>query len=263
MWETIELIGLALIPGFMFFDLIGIGKRQRFRFAGFWRVRGILVAASVLFVTIATGLLWASLIGTNSLFDLRGLGIAGGAIVGILVYEFVHYWYHRAAHKNDLLWRYAHQMHHSAESLDAFGALYQHPVDAFFFATWASVVFLPVLGLRPEAAVIASVFLTFNAMFQHANIATPRWLGYLIQRPESHGIHHQRGVHRSNYSDLPLWDMIFGTFENPETFDEEVGFYPGASKRIPAMLIGRDVSVPPRLPEPKSADVRSANSLAA
>ena len=44
-----------------------------------------------------------------------------------------------------------------------------------------------------EAAVLATFFLTFNAMFQHANVNTPHWLGYLIQRPESHNIHHALG----------------------------------------------------------------------
>jgi sterol desaturase/sphingolipid hydroxylase (fatty acid hydroxylase superfamily) len=79
-------------------------------------------------------------------------------------------------------------------------------------------------------------------MFQHANIKTPRWLGYLIQRPESHSVHHQRGRHAMNYSRLPIFDILFGTFENPEYFQSESGFYPGASRRILAMLGGVDVS---------------------
>ena len=84
-------------------------------------------------------------------------------------------------------------------------------------------------------------------MFQHANIHTPRWLGYVIQRPESHSVHHERGWHRSNYSDLPLWDIVFGTFENPPTFEGEAGFYDGASSRVLPMLFGRDVSRPPSM----------------
>ena len=82
-------------------------------------------------------------------------------------------------------------------------------------------------------------------MFQHANIKTPYWLGYLIQRPESHAVHHGRGIHRYNYSDLPLWDILFGTFRNPRTVEGlQVGFYRGASARIPEMLVGRDVTQP-------------------
>lgn len=82
------------------------------------------------------------------------------------------------------------------------------------------------------------------AVIQHANVRTPRWLGYIIQRPEMHGLHHERGVHAYNYGSVPLWDMLFGTFRNPADFPAEYGFYPGASKRLGAMLIGRDVSTP-------------------
>jgi len=79
---------------------------------------------------------------------------------------------------------------------------------------------------------------------RETGLRKPRWLGYLIQRPESHCIHHERGVHKYNYSDLPLWDMVFGTFKNSATFDREAGFYDGASSRIADMLIGRDVTSP-------------------
>ena len=57
------------------------------------------------------------------------------------MYELVHYWYHRAAHRMDWLWRAAHQMHHSAESVEAIGANYLHPLDTVLFTTWA--VLLP------------------------------------------------------------------------------------------------------------------------
>jgi sterol desaturase/sphingolipid hydroxylase (fatty acid hydroxylase superfamily) len=89
-------------------------------------------------------------------------------------------------------------------------------------------------------------------MFQHANFSTPHWLGYLIQRPESHHIHHEQGVHRYNYADLPMLDMLFGTFRNPRQLAEsECGFYNGASSRIPEMLIGRDVSRPAKSRAPE------------
>jgi sterol desaturase/sphingolipid hydroxylase (fatty acid hydroxylase superfamily) len=84
--------------------------------------------------------------------------------------------------------------------------------------------------------------MAFNAAFQHANIKTPRWLGYVIQRPEMHNIHHARGLHRWNYADLPMIDMIFGTFQNPSAWESAVGFYRGASDRVGEMLLGRDVS---------------------
>jgi hypothetical protein len=98
------------------------------------------------------------------------------------------------------------------------------------------------VGVVPEAAVIAGTISTGLAIFQHANLKTPAWLGYLVARPESHARHHERGVHARNYSDLPLWDILFGTFDNPETWQGLAGFYSGASRRLGALLCGRDIS---------------------
>jgi len=243
MYDFLGYLTLALIPGFIALDLVH--RRRRYKTPRYWRLYALAVTVGIFFFTGWIAGLWGTLLEGASLFDGSGLGAFGGAVVGVLVYELFHYWYHRAAHEWNWLWRAGHQMHHSAESLDAFGAYYLHPFDAAMFTTLASLVFFPLLGLTVEAGVLATLFLTFNAMFQHANIRTPHWLGYIIQRPESHGIHHGRGIHRYNYSDLPLWDRVFGTFRNPRKLDGlQAGFYRGASARIPELLIGRDVSTP-------------------
>ena len=82
------------------------------------------------------------------------------------------------------------------------------------------------------------------ATFQHANVRTPRWLGYLVQRPEMHTVHHARGIHHHNYADLPLIDLLFGTFRNPAGYEHATGFWHGASARVGDMLLLRDVSRP-------------------
>jgi len=233
---------IALIPGAILIDRAIRGRRHDS--TRFWRLRATLVTIAIFFLAGYVAVFWSNLLGDFHLLDGSGLGTWGGALVGVLVYEFGHYWYHRLAHEWDWLWRAGHQMHHSAESLDAFGAYYLHPVDAFNFTTLSSLVFFPLLGLTVEAGVIGALFLTFNAMFQHMSMKTPRWLGYLIQRPESHSVHHGKGIHRYNYADLPVWDMVFGTFRNPRDFQPEHGFYKGASARIPEMLAFQDVSVP-------------------
>lgn len=78
-------------------------------------------------------------------------------------------------------------------------------------------------------------------MFQHLNVRTPLWLGYIVQRPESHLIHHERGVHASNYGDIPLPDMIFGTFRNPRDWSGLNGFHQGSTLRIGPMLMFRRI----------------------
>jgi len=255
MLDYIEPLTLALIPGFLLLDFIV--QRRRYDTTRYWRLRGALVTVAIVLFTGEVALFWGNVFAETHLFDLASLGL-WGVLPGILVYEFFHYWYHRSAHAWNWLWRAAHQMHHSAESLDAFGANYLHPLDAAMFTTISSLVLFPLLGLSPEAGVVTALFLTFNAMFQHANIRTPHWLGYLIQRPESHNIHHGRGVHRYNYSDLPLWDMVFGTFRNPRYLEDvRCGFYRGASARLLDMMIGRDVT----RPEPADHSAKPVSGL--
>ncbi len=48
----------------------------------------------------------------------------------------------------------------------------------------------------------------FLAAFQHTNIRTPQWLGYIVQWAESHSVHHARGIHHYNHSDLPLFHIF-------------------------------------------------------
>lgn len=111
--------------------------------------------------------------------------------------------------------------------------------------TLVTGVALTIAGLPAQATTAAVLFINFLAIYPHANLRTPRWLGFLVQRPQSHSLHHARGVHRFNYADLPLIDMLFGTFRNPAGFARETGFWPGASARLADLLRGRDVGVPP------------------
>ena len=243
MIDILGILSLAFIPAFMLLDLVY--EARRFKAPSGYRLRTFLLSVAVIAGSIGITTFWGHLVGGRSLLDGTALGTWGGAAVGILVYELVHYTYHRAAHRFDWLWLAGHQMHHSTEKLDAFGANVLHPLDLFFFTTWSSLVFFPLLGITPEAGAIAATWLAFNAMFQHANIRTPHWLGYFIQRPESHLVHHARGRHEYNYANLPLWDMLFGTFRNPRSVEGyETGFYRGASSRLLDMLCFRDVSRP-------------------
>ncbi|MEO8315788.1 MAG: sterol desaturase family protein, partial [Pseudomonadota bacterium] len=139
------------------------------------------------------------------------------------------------------LWRSFHQMHHSAERLDSYGAFYFSPLDILGF-TFLSSIALTVVGLPAKAITYYFYATTFLAVFQHANIRTPQWLGYLVQRPESHSVHHGRGIHHFNYSDLPLFDILFGTFRNPKDFVTTSGFESASSAHIAPMLLFRDVA---------------------
>lgn len=176
------------------------------------------------------------------LVDGRGLGALGGALAGYLLLSLGNALLHRAYHRFDGLWRWVHQLHHAPPRLDVAGVMVQTPLEMLANAALFSLVTVFVLRLDPVAAMGCAYLGAFYGMFQHFNIRTPRWLGYFIQRPESHCEHHRRGKHAGNYSDLPLWDMLWGSFENPRDFHGELGFEPAAAGRVTAMLRGRDVN---------------------
>jgi sterol desaturase/sphingolipid hydroxylase (fatty acid hydroxylase superfamily) len=207
-----------------------------------WRLKGLAFYAMTLGLSLGLPLLWDRWLAPYRLIDATGLGTFGGAAVGLLAYELGSYWWHRSLHRVPFLWRWFHQLHHSAERVDIFGAAYLSPLDVAGFSFVSSLALVLLVGVSGEAALIAGAIATMCSYFQHANLRTPRWLGYLVQRPEMHSIHHERGVHAYNYGNLGISDLLFGTFKNPETWSGRAGFYDGGSRRLRDMLLGREIA---------------------
>lgn len=207
--------------------------------AGWWRRASVLFASTMAIGAVLPMLVGEALAG-RSLLHLTGLGTWAGALLALLCGDFVAYWLHRWQHENPTFWRLTHQLHHSAERVDVLGAAFMHPLDIAIGSVATSLA-VAVLGLTPAAVALAVIVTLFMGVLQHLNVRTPVWLGYLMQRPESHSQHHARGFHRGNYGNLAIWDMVFGTFQNPAEFTTDAGFYDGASARVSDMLRGRDV----------------------
>lgn len=238
--DPVSLGVIALYAGMMLWEAL-VPARPLPRVKG-WHIRGLAAFAVYFFVSSYLPMIWDKWLAPYQLFDLSALGRFEGALVGLLVYNAFHYAYHRAIHRFDGLWLGLHQMHHSAERLDTFGAFYMSPLDIAGFTLMGSLALVLVVGLSPEAVTLFLFAAVFFAIFQHANVRTPRWIGYFVQRPESHSVHHAKGLHRYNYADLPIFDLLFGTFRNPKDYVAECGFYDGASARIGDMLMFRDIS---------------------
>jgi sterol desaturase/sphingolipid hydroxylase (fatty acid hydroxylase superfamily) len=206
-----------------------------------WRTRALIVFTAYFFGSSYLPLLWGDALAPIQLLDLSNLNPFLGAGIAVLAFELLVWAWHRSMHKNHWLWRSFHQMHHSAERLDSFGAFYFSPLDIVGFTLLSSVA-LTVVGLAPQAVTYYLYATMFLAVIQHLNVRTPQWLGYIVQRPESHSVHHGRGIHHYNFSDLPLWDILFGTFRNPKEFVAESGFEGASSNQITDMLLWRDIA---------------------
>jgi len=241
--NPVDLAMMAVVATMLALIVVEFVKpARRFTKVKGWRLKGTAFIALMIGVGGVLPVFVGTMLPDVKLLPGDRLGLAGGAAVGILVSELFVYWLHRLHHRVDFLWRWVHQLHHSAERMDVFGAGYFHPFEMIESGIFGVLVANLLLGLSPEAAGLVGAWQAFNGFWQHGNIKTPRWLGYLIQRPEQHGVHHERGVHAFNYANLPLWDLVFGTFKNPAQWDALGGFYEGSSKKLGAMLIGRDVS---------------------
>jgi len=206
-----------------------------------WRLRGLIAFVVYFLLSSYLPLWWGGALTDWQLFDLTFLSTPLQFVIGLLIYEGGLYWWHRSMHRFDGLWRSFHQMHHSAERVDTFGAFWFSPLDMIGFTLVGSLTLVLIVGINAQAATAILLTTFFLAIFQHGNIRTPRWLGYFIQRPESHSYHHGQNIHRHNYADLPVFDVLFGTFVNPKQHYDS-GFYHGASNRVIDMLLWKDIN---------------------
>jgi hypothetical protein len=170
-------------------------------------------------------------------------GPCAGGFIAYFVSTWIFYWWHYARHEIYFLWLLCHQFHHSAQRIEVATSFYKHPVEILLDSVIMSVILYPILGFSPDSTIWLSGFSAFGEYFYHMNIKTPRWVGYFFQRPESHRIHHLRNkrVNAKNFGDIPIWDILNGTFDNPERMDAATGFDNEDDKMRWKMLCFKDV----------------------
>lgn len=253
-------VGIALYVSFFIWQRIKPARtyptlRGWFLFGpGFFVLGHFLVGVSLLFLPEQ----WLK---DHRLFDLSSLGV-WGVLVFWPVYTFVHYWYHRLQHGVNFLWR-MHQLHHSPPRFDLEATFVTHPLDELGFNIFYAAAFLLIVGLDPRAMTLGLLLSNFSTTIQHSNFCTPRWMSWLITRPEEHNLHHQKGVHRGNYSEWPLWDKLFGTYRKPTGVRQDTGFgLKSWYASLPDLLLCIDVSSPSYRGRGKDEPVTSASEIA-
>lgn len=224
----------------MLVEFLKPGRRWE-KTAGWW-IRAIALNLFQVISVFIAAVTWDKWFNGASLWNAElYLGKTGGAIFGYFVITFIYYWWHRWRHSSDFLWRHLHQLHHSPQRIEIITAFYKHPTEILVDSCLSSAILFLLVGLSPESAALAILLTGLAELFYHWNIKTPYWIGFFFQRPESHCIHHKQGWHKQNFSDLPLWDMMFGTFHNPREFNENCGFTKNRELKIKEMLLGRDL----------------------
>ena len=205
-----------------------------------WHLRLFIYAVLGLIATALVGFILEPYIEVNAASKyLSSLPNWLSGLVAYLIITFFVYWWHRFRHHNNFAWKVFHQVHHSTYRLQAITALYAHPTDFVANLLIINLVCYGLLGLNIEAASWATLWVSVFEYWEHTNVRTPRWLGYFIVRPEMHRIHHERNRHSNNYG-LPIWDLIFGTYENSNR-QVECGFELQNESRVKEMLVCKQV----------------------
>ena len=138
------------------------------------------------------------------------------AIVGM---DFLDYWTHRALHQLDVLWP-IHAVHHDIDRLHILRSPRSHFLTV---AVRFAMIFVPVLllGAPVEMLFWWQTLLISTGSIAHANLDLrfPAAVHRLVVTPPVHRIHHARaagGIGRNFAAVLPLWDWLFGSYEQPQ-----------------------------------------------
>jgi sterol desaturase/sphingolipid hydroxylase (fatty acid hydroxylase superfamily) len=234
----------SLIIGSVVFLLIFLEKVNplvRYVKDNVWLRRLLVVSVMGIFLTQVLGSYFEKHLDWHGLLQswTMSLPFMLRVLIGYLIITFIVYWWHRVRHYNHRLWQLFHQIHHSTYRIQCLTAVYAHPLDFLGTALIVNTVSYPLLGCDVKTAVWVNITVNVFDFWEHCNVPTPRWLGYIIVRPEMHRIHHERERHTKNFS-IPIWDIIFGTYENP-TRTVECGFSAEAEKRLGEMLFFKRV----------------------
>lgn len=203
-----------------------------------WYLRAFAFNLIQALVATSGTYLWDSWFLNYPLFNLREISQLVQIIIGYVVITFIYYWWHRIRHNVPLLWRFLHQFHHSPSRIEVITSFYKNPIEIILNALLTSAILYILLGISPTAVGLCVLMTALAELVYHMNIKTPHIMGYVFQRPEMHRIHHQQGVHHFNYSDLPLWDMLFGTYKNPPAIDNLTGFPDNSESRVFDLIKG-------------------------
>lgn len=157
-------------------------------------------------------------------------------VAQVLLFDLGYWIAHRLMHEIPLLWEF-HKPHHAAEVLTPATSARSHPVDDLlqmnFTAATLGIGFGVLNYIFGEAQPLRLLetnvifFIYFATIFhlRHSHIWLPirGWLGYIIQSPAHHHIHHSddpRHYGKNLGFCLSIWDWAFGTLYVPDKREE-------------------------------------------
>ncbi|WP_115720382.1 sterol desaturase family protein [Gallaecimonas mangrovi] len=156
----------------------------------------------------------------------------------LLVVDFGTYWIHRAMHEIPALWK-IHAIHHSTEQMNWLASSRLHLFE-ILVNRFAGYLPIFVLGFAPSAVYAYLVFISFHAIFIHANLRFRfPLLRWVLATPEYHHWHHSsedEAIDKNYAGFLPLYDVLFGTLFMPKHLASRYGT---VSDPVPDGIVGQ------------------------
>ena len=206
-----------------------------------WYRRALIFNGVQAVIAVSSTYLWDIWFAKLPLFSTKELPLQLQVLIGYVTITFIYYWWHRFRHSTPILWRFLHQLHHSPLRIEIITSFYKSPLEILANGILTSAILYILLGMSATAVGLCVLATALAELIYHMNIKTPWGLGLFFQRPEMHQIHHQRGLHHYNYSDLPIWDMLLGTYKNPAVVRNTTGFPDDNENKVWAMLKGQEL----------------------
>lgn len=149
---------------------------------------------------------------------LSDLPVILSAIIALLCYEFLQYWFHRISHESKgkfgtFLWK-VHAAHHLPDKVYLLMHPVSHPINAIVVLLISQIVFVG-LGVNGQALLLINTIIGLQGLISHFNVEIKAgWLNYIFIGTELHRFYHSADVHEAqNFGAvLTVWDLIFGTF---------------------------------------------------
>jgi len=138
-------------------------------------------------------------------------------MLGLIVYDFLYYWWHRWNHTFAWLWRF-HKVHHVDTHLDVTTGLRFH-LGELLVSVIIKLFWVVILGPSASMLILFELFITAAALFHHTNFDLgdiwDQRLRKIVVTPRYHTAHHTVAPQsrEANFGTLfSCWDRLFGSY---------------------------------------------------
>jgi sterol desaturase/sphingolipid hydroxylase (fatty acid hydroxylase superfamily) len=156
-------------------------------------------------------------------FSTNPLRFVALSFAAEVLFDFAHYWMHRAAHWNRTLYRWVHKKHHRDPHPSAMSTFCMTPQDVLLTYSVPLVFCLAIVPMEGWDFELFISYLLFQEICGHIGkrmaptssfvqcVWIPKALGRIELYTEDHDRHHTQP--RCNFSKrFSLWDKLFGTY---------------------------------------------------